>query len=122
VRPRDDRGRGCGGGAPGSPQLAAAQGTTCAVNPAGGPGTNPTGSTSLFDPAKGAALGQFVNFLACAGQQNVSVLGYAPLPPALVQADFAAIDRMNGAVQPPAPTPATCANPYLDGQLELPGS
>ena len=90
--------------------------------PPGVPGANPTSSTSPFDPAKGAALGQFVNFLACAGQQNMSVLGYAPLPPALVQADFAAIGRMNGAVQPPAPTAATCANPYIDGQLQLPGS
>jgi phosphate transport system substrate-binding protein len=108
--------------APCSPQLAAGQDTTCAANPTGVPGANPTGSTSPFDPAKGAALGQFVDFLACAGQQNVSTMGYAPLPPALVQADFAAIGRMNGAVQPPAPTATNCANPYIDGQLTLPGS
>jgi len=107
---------------PCSPQLATGQGTTCASNPTGVPGANPTGPTSSFDPAKGAALGQFVEYLACAGQQHVSSMGYAPLPPALVQADFAAIGRMNGAVQPPAPTAATCANPYVDGQLALPGS
>ena len=84
------------------------------------PGSNPTGPTSPFDPAKGAALGQFVDFLACAGQQPMATLGYAPLPPALVREDFAAIGRMNGAVQPPPPTAANCANPYIDGQLKLP--
>jgi ABC-type phosphate transport system substrate-binding protein len=95
---------------PCSPAQAAGQGSTC-----DGPGT-----PSPFDPAKGAALGQFVDFVACAGQQGMSVLGYAPLPPALVEADFDAIGRINGAVQPPAPTAATCANPYVDGQLTLP--
>jgi phosphate transport system substrate-binding protein len=96
---------------PCSPTLAVGQGSIC-----DGPTT-----ASPFDPAKGAALGQFVNFLACAGQQQMSVLGYAPLPPALVQADFDAIGRMNGGVQPPAPTATNCANPYIDGQLTLPG-
>ena len=96
---------------PCSPTLAAGQGSTC-----DGPNI-----PSSFEPAKGTALGQFINYLACGGQQQMSSLGYAPLPPALVQADFDAIGRMNGGVQPPAPTAATCANPYIDGQLTLPG-
>ena len=96
---------------PCSPALASAQGSSC-----DGPTT-----TSPLDPSKGAALGQFVNFLACGGQEKMATLGYAPLPPALVQADFGAIGRMNGAVQPPAPTAATCPNPYVDGELTLPG-
>ena len=48
-------------------------------------------------------------------------LGYAPLPPSLVQADFDAIGRIDGGVQPPPPTAANCANPSFDGQLTLPG-
>jgi len=96
---------------PCSPALATGQGSTC-----DGPTT-----ASPFEPAKGAALGQFIDFLACAGQEKMSVLGYAPLPPTLVTADFAAIGRMSGGVRPPAPTAANCANPYIDGQLTLPG-
>jgi len=96
--------------APCSPALAAGQGSTC-----DGPKT-----PSPLAPAKGAALGQFVDFLACAGQEAMASLGYAPLPPALVRADFAAIGRMNGGVQPPPPTAANCANPSIDGQVALP--
>ena len=96
---------------PCSPTLAAGQGSDC-----DGPATS-----SPFKSAKGAALGQFIDFMACAGQETMSSLGYAPLPPALVEADFAAIGRMNGGVQPPAPTAANCANPYIDGQVTIPG-
>jgi phosphate transport system substrate-binding protein len=89
--------------APCSPSLASAQGTTC-----DGPDT-----ASPFPAAKGQALGVFVNYLACAGQQKMSVLGYSPLPLGLVQDDFDAIGRINGAVPPPAPTPANCPNPEI---------
>ena len=50
------------------------------------------------------------------------MLGYSPLPPVLVQEDFNAIGRMNGGVQPPPPTAANCKNPYVDGEVPLPGS
>ena len=91
---------------PCAPTLATAQGTSC-----DGPGT-----TSPFSTVKGEALGHFVAFLACAGQEDMSELGYSPLPVTLVQDDFAAIGRINGAVQPPAPTPANCPNPnVVDG-------
>lgn len=42
----------------------------------------------------------------------MAVLGYAPLPPNLIAADIQAVGRLNGATQPPAPTPANC--PDLD--------
>ena len=35
--------------------------------------------------------------------------------------DFAAVNRLNGAAQLPVPTAANCPNPYLTGQLPLPG-
>ncbi|MGC9961456.1 MAG: substrate-binding domain-containing protein [Acidimicrobiales bacterium] len=73
-------------------------------------------------PQKGAVLGQFIEFLACRGQDAAGQLGYSPLPPNLVQDDFNAIDRIAGAAKAPAtPTAANCPNPYVDGQTPLPG-
>jgi phosphate transport system substrate-binding protein len=69
----------------------------------------------------GAVLGQFVQFVACRGQDAAGQLGYSPIPPNLVEDDFAAVDRLNGAAQLPTPTAANCPNPYLTGQLSLPG-
>jgi hypothetical protein len=86
------------------------------------PGSGPTGATSPFAPQKGQALGQFVAFLACAGQESMVQLGYSPLPPVLVSEDFNAIGRLNGGQQPPPPTAANCKNPYVDGSTPLPGS
>jgi len=97
---------------PCDPALAAAQ----------SPPTSCTGSgANVFPTAKGQALGQFVAFLACAGQQKMAVLGYSPLPPNLVQEDFDAIGRIEGGQQPPPVSAATCKNPYVDGQTPLPG-
>ena len=107
--------------APCSPGLAVAQSSACAANPTGVAGSSPTGPTSPFPNQKGAALGQFVSFLACAGQEHMASLGYSPLPPVLVQEDFFAIGRMNGGTEPPAPTAANCKNPYVDGETVLPG-
>jgi phosphate transport system substrate-binding protein len=100
---------------PCSPQLARAQNppTACAANNSG---------TSSFSPAKGATLGQFVNFVACTGQQDMAQLGYSPLPPNLVAEDFVAVGRLNGGSEPPPPTAANCKNPYVDGQTSLPGA
>jgi phosphate transport system substrate-binding protein len=73
-------------------------------------------------PAKGAVLGQFIEFLACRGQDAAGQLGYSPLPPNLVEDDFKAVDRIAGAAKAPAtPTAANCPNPYVDGQTPLPG-
>ncbi len=108
--------------APCSPGLAAAQHTACAANPTGVPGSNPTGGTSPFPASKGNALGVFAAFLACEGQEKMATLGYSPLPPVLVQEDFDAIGRMNGGQEPPPVSAADCKNPYVDGEIPLPGS
>ena len=63
-----------------------------------------------MNPAKGAVLGRFIQFLACQGQLAAQQLGYSPLPPNLVEDDFQAIQRINGAAAPPPPSmraPAT---------------
>lgn len=70
--------------------------------------------------AKQAVESQFVQFVACRGQQSAGALGYSPLPPNLVQADFDAVGRITG-TPIPAPTASNCANPYVDGQLSLVG-
>ena len=68
--------------------------------------------------AKGAVLSQFVKYFACDGQQKASVLGYAPLPPTLVQVVFNAISNIPGHVSVPSkPTAANCNNPTFHGQL-----
>ncbi len=92
--------------------LAAAQHFAC---------TGPRGA-SPFAASKGAELGHgLIAFLACAGQEKMALLGYSPLPPNLVQEDFNAIGRLNGGQQPPAPTATNCRNPYVDGEVPLPG-
>jgi ABC-type phosphate transport system substrate-binding protein len=64
--------------------------------------------------ARGAVLGQFVEFFACQGQQSAVPLGYSPLPPNLVDDDFAGISRINGAAAPPSTVNAqTCNDPYV---------
>ncbi|HTT86795.1 MAG TPA: substrate-binding domain-containing protein [Acidimicrobiales bacterium] len=97
---------------PCSPSLASAQHTSCAGN---------NSASSGFPSQKGQALGQFVEFVACAGQSGMAALGYSPLPPNLVQEDFDAIGRLNGGQEPPPVNSATCKNPYVDGQTPLPG-
>jgi phosphate transport system substrate-binding protein len=97
---------------PCSPNLAT-NGGICAADPGGGP--------SPFPSAKGFALGQFVSYVACAGQESMAALGYSPLPPNLVEEDFEAVSRLNGGQRPPPPTANTCKNPYVDGEIPLPG-
>ena len=67
-----------------------------------------------MNQAKGAVLGQFIEFLACQGQQSAEQLGYSPLPPNLVDDDFQGIKRIAGAAPPPATVNAqTCNDPYV---------
>jgi ABC-type phosphate transport system substrate-binding protein len=67
-----------------------------------------------MNKAKGAVLGQFIEFLACQGQQSAQSLGYSPLPPNLVNDDFAGIKRIAGAAPPPSSVNATtCNDPYV---------
>jgi phosphate ABC transporter phosphate-binding protein len=96
---------------PCSPQLAAQTGTACASFSA--PGVPPTSPKSPLDPQKGQEIGKFVAYLACAGQEQMTALGYSPIPGNLVREDFAAIARLNGGQEPPPPTPANCPDPAL---------
>jgi ABC-type phosphate transport system substrate-binding protein len=67
-----------------------------------------------MNKADGAVLGQFVEFLACQGQQSAEQLGYSPLPPNLVNDDFQGIKRIAGAAPPPPTVNAqTCNDPYV---------
>jgi phosphate transport system substrate-binding protein len=66
-----------------------------------------------FTPEKGAVLGKFILYAACAGQQKAASLGYSPLTPVLVRGVFAAVNRIPGA---PAPPPLSrCNNPTITG-------
>ncbi len=82
-----------------------------------------TGSTepTNFSPAKGATLSTFVNFLLCAGQQQMAPLGYSPLPLNLVKGGLLQVNRIPGHVATPNPvTLAGCNNPtFTNGQLTL---
>lgn len=64
--------------------------------------------------AKQQVEARFVQFLACQGQESAGKLGYSPLPLNLVEADFAAVKRING-VTLPNPTAANCPDPYITG-------
>jgi phosphate transport system substrate-binding protein len=98
---------------PCTPSLAIAQHGACAAN---------MGAASTFPSQKGYALGQFVSFMACLGQSSMATLGYSPLPPNLVQDDLNAVARMTGGVPDPVVANASnCKNPYVDGQIPLPG-
>jgi phosphate transport system substrate-binding protein len=67
-----------------------------------------------MNPARGAVLGRFIQFIACQGQQSAQQLGYSPLPPNLVEDDFQGITRINGAAPPPSTVnAATCNDPYV---------
>lgn len=72
--------------------------------------------TSGFDPAKGFVLGTWMIYIACAGQREATPLGYSPMPPNLVAAVFAAVQRIPGAPKPPPLDPQDCPNPTVTGQ------
>jgi phosphate ABC transporter phosphate-binding protein len=70
--------------------------------------------------SKQAVEAQYVQFLACDGQKAAGVLGYSPLPPNLVQADFDAVEKITGTALPP-PTASNCADPYITGAFNAGG-
>ncbi|HEY0388101.1 MAG TPA: phosphate ABC transporter substrate-binding protein PstS [Gaiellales bacterium] len=72
--------------------------------------------TSGFSPAKGAVLGKWIIYIACAGQQEAAPLGYSPLSPNLVKAVFQAVRRIPGAPAPPPLTATACPNPTITGK------
>jgi len=75
---------------------------------------------SEIPSAKQAVEAQYVQFLACDGQKAAGVLGYSPLPPNLVQADFNAVQLITGTALP-APTAANCGDPYITGSFNAGG-
>ncbi|MFM7059676.1 MAG: phosphate ABC transporter substrate-binding protein PstS [Actinomycetes bacterium] len=75
----------------------------------------PTTTDKPFSAEKGEALGRFILYFLCAGQQKAAQLGYSPLPKNLVQAAFDAERLIPGA---PAPPPIeSCANPTITGDF-----
>lgn len=74
-----------------------------------------------IDPVKGKLLGQFIAFIACRGQQAAGQLGYSPIPPNLIEVDFKAVSQLAGADPPPPLDAEHCPNPYLTGELSIPG-
>lgn len=69
--------------------------------------------TAGFDPAKGAVLGTWLIYIACAGQREAAPLGYSPLPPNLVQDVFDAERRIPGAPPVPPLDAEHCPNPTV---------
>ncbi|GAA1842371.1 phosphate ABC transporter substrate-binding protein PstS [Asanoa iriomotensis] len=80
----------------------------------------PTETGRGINEDKGFTLGEFANYFLCEGQQQADVLGYSPLPVNLVQAGFAQVARIPGAVKHAAPL-AQCNNPTFsrDGSNTL---
>jgi ABC-type phosphate transport system substrate-binding protein len=74
-----------------------------------------------FTTAKGKTLSTFVNYLLCAGQNQVAALGYSPLPLNLVQGGLLQNSKIPGAVAVPNQTTlAGCNNPtFTNGKLTL---
>jgi phosphate ABC transporter phosphate-binding protein len=73
----------------------------------------PTAEGFGFTAAKGAVLSGWIVYIACQGQQSAAPLGYSPLPKNLIEADFAAVDRIPGHVATPPIDYAHCPNPNL---------
>jgi ABC-type phosphate transport system substrate-binding protein len=74
-----------------------------------------------FSTAKGKTLSTFINYLLCAGQNQVAALGYSPLPLNLVKGGLLQNSRIPGAVAVPNQTTlAGCNNPtFTNGKLTL---
>lgn len=68
----------------------------------------PTSTAAPFTTNKGPALSTFASYALCAGENQATLLGYAPLPQNLVQAGLSAIPSIPGAIKPTADA-ATCA-------------
>ncbi|MGH2772741.1 MAG: substrate-binding domain-containing protein [Actinomycetota bacterium] len=77
----------------------------------------PTAEKDL-DAAKGNVLGKFILYFACDGQKSAEALGYSPLPPNLVQADFDAVTKLPGGPTPPPMS--ECDNPTIEGRTPPP--
>ena len=72
--------------------------------------------TSGFDPAKGAVLGKWIIYIACAGQRRRRRSATRRCRPNLVQAVFYGGEPDPRRADPPALTPTACPNPTITGQ------
>ncbi len=99
---------------PCSPQLAQTKGGSCAGRPAR---RDPRPSRARRARRSGSSSPSW----PAPARRRWRTLGYSPLPPNLVQEDFDAVGRLNGGQEPPPVSPADCKNPYVDGQIPLPG-
>jgi phosphate ABC transporter phosphate-binding protein len=72
----------------------------------------PTTTAAPFNTDKGKTLSTFINYFLCTGQQKADILGYSPLPKNLVEAGFAQVKRIPGAVA--SPSISQCNNPALN--------
>ncbi len=70
----------------------------------------PTAEGGTFKKDKGRALGDFLYYAVCEGQQAAGVLGYSPLPQNLVQAGLEQIRQIPG-VDTQGVSLAKCNNP-----------
>ncbi|SNT12382.1 phosphate ABC transporter, phosphate-binding protein [Asanoa hainanensis] len=80
----------------------------------------PTETGRGINTDKGFTLGEFANYFLCEGQQQADVLGYSPLPKNLVEAGFAQVAKIPGAVKHGGSL-ASCNNPTFssDGSNTL---
>lgn len=80
----------------------------------------PTTAADGFGPGQGAALAAFADYAICRGQQDVTGLGYSPLPVNLVRAGRAQLARVPGA-RPGSSGLTGCQNPTFsaDGRNAL---
>ena len=74
-----------------------------------------TTESAPFSAEEGTALGKFILYFLCAGQQKAEQLGYSPLPKNLVQLGFDAVTRIPGAPTPPPID--SCSNPTITGNF-----
>ena len=88
------------------PTQAAAQNVSCDGNSNG---------NVTMGASQGSELSQFITYIACLGQSRMANLGYAPLPPNLVEDAFQAVGRLPGGTTPPPPTAESCPNPTIAG-------
>jgi phosphate ABC transporter phosphate-binding protein len=76
----------------------------------------PTDTSYNLTPKQGRTLGAYGSYLLCQGQQQVDNLGYSALPINLVEAGYAQLGRIPGAVIPATSTSFIqgCSNPTFD--------
>jgi ABC-type phosphate transport system substrate-binding protein len=78
------------------------------------PRTGSKPAPTNFTNAKGATLSTWINFMLCAGQQQMKQLGYSPLPKNLVQGGLIQNGKIPGHVAVPSINALThCNNPTM---------